>query len=281
MKKIADIFKLKRPRNDDSFGVELELEYNNRPAASDEWKMEHDGSLRVAGIEYVMKEPMSLADSKVALQNLSDKFKAVKNHPKATNLASSHIHINVSHMTLQEFIQFVSLVLLFEPHIGKHGGQDRWMNYFAVSSQESGILIRELLKVRTEEQFAKFILRVNQRDWRYNGINFASVAKYGSLEIRYLGAMPEPLDVIPWLEFYDTLREAAMNDIQWGMVFETVSAGETFLLEGTFKTPFPLNQDDLLLGARMAQDLVYPVYHDAKGAPFAETWKLTNYYANV
>jgi len=281
MRKIYEIFKLKRPHEDDSFGVELELEYNNNPTASAEWKMEHDGSLRMQGIEYVMREPMGLERCKVALQNLSNKFKAQGNHPKATNLASSHIHINVSHMTMPEFIQFVSLILLFEPHIGKHGGQDRWMNYFAVSSQESGILIRELLQVRTEEQLFRFIRRVQQRDWRYNGINFASVAKYGSLEIRYLGAMPEPLDVIPWLEFYDTLRDAAMNDIQWGAVFETVSAGETRILTDTFKCPFPLNEEDLITGARMSQDLVFPVYHDVKGAPYKVTNNLRNYFLNV
>lgn len=36
MKKIFEIFGLNKPKDDDAFGVELELEYNNHAAASGE-----------------------------------------------------------------------------------------------------------------------------------------------------------------------------------------------------------------------------------------------------
>lgn len=276
--KIYQMFGLNRPKHDDSFGVELELEYNNNPAASNEWRMEHDGSLRVGGIEYVMRQPYSLDESIVALNNLHNKFKDVGNKPKATNLASSHIHINVAHLSFEEFKNLVALIMLFEPHIGKNGGQDRWLNYFAVSTQEGGLPLRELIKCTNEDDFVRFIRTTAQRDWRYSGINFVSVRKYGSLEIRYLGANPDPRDVIPWLRFYDTLRTYAQGEIMWHKIFEVASGGDLNILKDVFQCPFDIDQEDLISGVRSAQDLVFPVYQERSGAPLEYTNNLIEYY---
>ncbi|QEG09169.1 hypothetical protein CPT_Phriendly_017 [Vibrio phage Phriendly] len=276
--KIHQMFNLAKPAADDSFGVELELEYNNNPVFSNEWKIEHDGSLRHMGFEYVMRRPMSFDESVFALDNLKKAFDKGNNHPRATNLASSHIHINVAHLDFEEFKQLVALIMLFEPHIGKHGGQDRWLNYFAVSTQEGGLPLRELIACHDEEDFIKFIRNTAARDWRYSGINFVSVRKYGSLEIRYLGAQPDPRGVIPWLRFYDTLRNCAQGDIMWHKIFELASGGDLEVLKNTFNCPFDIDRDDLIDGVRSAQDLVFPVFQERSGAPKNKTFNLTNYY---
>lgn len=276
--KIHQMFGLKKPAADNSFGVELELEHNNNPVFSDEWKIEHDGSLRIGGYEYVMRRPMSFDESVVALDNLKKAFDRGGNRPMATNLASSHIHINVAHLDFEEFRQLVALIMLFEPHIGKHGGQDRWLNYFAVSTQEGGLPLRELIACRNEDEFIRFIRNTAARDWRYSGINFVSVRKYGSLEIRYLGAQPDPRGVIPWLHFYDTLRTYAQGEIMWHKIFELASGGDLKLIKDTFNCPFDIDRDDLIDGVRSAQDLVFPVFQERSGAPNNKTFNLTNYY---
>ncbi|AUR99148.1 hypothetical protein NVP1262O_62 [Vibrio phage 1.262.O._10N.286.51.A9] len=243
------------------FGIELELEgIYTYDICTHLWNEEHDHSLRDMGREYVIKKPSTLEQSKHALRSLGEAFHHYEMKPKETNLASTHIHINVGDMTRKQFIDFVALLMVFEVSIAKNAGLDRYNNYFALGTRESDHCLIELMKVGSDADLKRFLLRINQMDYRYSGINFASVTKFGSLELRFLGAKPNPMDVFPWLEFYQQLREMAMVGVDWTFL-EVFSDGLIDIFIEQFKLPFDVVYEDILVGIRNAQNLSYNTFH--------------------
>lgn len=281
MKTIADLFGINMagiPK--DAFGVELELEGNENPVCSPEFIMEHDGSLRRLGMEYVFTKPLGYKDSCRALCNLKNTFRRHNNRPIETNLASTHIHINVGWMNYKQVLNFICLVMTFEVGIAKNSGLDRWQNYFAVGSCENDDILLKLSGVSSEKDFHRLVMRLRRGEQRYAGINLLSLLKYGTIEIRYLGAQPDPTKVIPWLRFYNALRAACTKEIFWHNIFEIASSGDFEYLEESLQIPFKLNEKDLIRGIRNAQDVVFPVGLDGVWMPRGEN-ALAKYYEKL
>ena len=88
-------------------GLELELEAsNNLPPRVDTnvkgvgWVAHADGSLRHGGLEYTLSAPCPREDVEPLLYGLFDEIKAYKTKLKLSTRCSTHVHVNVSTMTL-------------------------------------------------------------------------------------------------------------------------------------------------------------------------------------
>lgn len=260
MKTIQEIFELNRQAGDkNNFGVEIELENIDKRVRVDGWRDEHDGSLRHLGREFVFSNPQNLKSSEKLLQGLYDTFKELGVKPSASNLTSTHIHIDVRDLNVKQLIDFIACILVVEPDLMNASGKDRQNNYFALSTSESEHRLADLMKVKDANTLKHFVLLQVRKDVRYCGINFNSLMRYGSLEIRYLAGQEDPRNVMPWLTFYAHLKDFARHGVNFNELFETVSEHGTATIRQLFEPPFELTQEGLLEGLRNAQDIVYPL----------------------
>lgn len=260
MKTIQEIFELNRQAGDkNNFGVEIELENIDKRVLVDGWRDEHDGSLRHLGREFVFNNPQNLKASEKLLQGLYDAFKGLGVKPLASNLTSTHIHIDVRDLNVKQLIDFIACILIVEPDLMNASGKDRQNNYFALSTSESEHRLADLMKVKDAKSLKLFVLTQVRKDARYCGINFNSLMRYGSLEIRYLAGQEDPRNVMPWLTFYTHLKDFARHGVNFNELFMTISEHGTATIRQLFEPPFELTQEGLLEGLRNAQDIVYPL----------------------
>lgn len=269
MRKIGEIFNVGMPHNDGfNFGVEIELEGINKHIPNlRHWNQEADGSLRDNGREFIFKQPFSLEKSEVALKELKDMFNEVNVKPKATNLTSTHIHIDVRDLTVQQLLHFVACIMVVEDDLAEASGEDRKNNYFALTTSESDHRKRELMDVRTDEDFKMFIRNQVRTDVRYCGINFNSIHRHGSLEMRYLGGQADPTKVLGWLQFYKRVKQLSVEGIDFEKLFQSISERGTQDAFDLFKPPFQLTQGNVIEGLRNAQDYVFRMAYKIISAP--------------
>lgn len=258
MKTIAELYNYNPTDRPIKFGVEIELEGINRDFGRlPKWNNEFDGSLRDNGREFIFKQPFDLGESELALRELRDAFENNNIKPKATNLTSTHIHIDVRDMNVEQLLNFIAALMVVENDLALASGEDRANNYFALSTSVSDHRKRDLIKVRNDRGFMLFINKQVREDVRYSGINFNSIAEHGSLEIRYLGGQANPMNVMPWLEFYANLKALVMKGIDYDKLFSTISEKGTECVIELFKPNFPLTMDNVIEGIRNAQDFIF------------------------
>ncbi len=268
-KTIGEMFRKKGFPDPDVFGVELELENIQQfHRAPDMWRAEHDGSLRDNGMEFVIRQPETIGELTKSLAALKKFFKDSGTKPKASNLTSTHIHINVTDLNLEQFVDFVAIVMMFEKDLAINSGEDRYNNYFALGSSNADLLPRRLEEVKDEESFVEFVKWVGQSDYRYSGINFDSIRRYGSLEIRYLGGQANPMDVLPWLSFYKRIKTyVRKGKVDFKTLYQNVSGLGLKEIKLLFAPPFPLDFDNMVEGIRCSQNLALGIHHVHTGAP--------------
>ncbi len=268
MNKIYELFNLNKPAGKVNFGVEIELENITKHIGGlNHWNQEDDGSLRDNGREFIFNSPKNMLKSKLALEELEESFKALGVRPKASNLTSTHIHIDVRDMTVEQVLSFTAALMVVEIDLAKASGADRYNNYFALSTSESDHRKRDLIMVRSDEDFKAFIRKQVRTDVRYCGINFNSIHRYGSLEIRYLGGQAKPTEVMPWLRFYANLKQLVLDGIDYNQLFASVSERGTQEVFDMFKPPFQLTQDNVIEGIRNAQDFIFKTEYRVLTAP--------------
>lgn len=265
---IAEIFRLGKPNNEGhNFGVEIELENITRHERVVGWEQEHDGSLRDNGREFIFNGAADLEKSKKRLEVLHNHFEKLGIKPKASNLTSTHIHIDVRLMTVKELLSFVACLMVVELDLAIASGEDRLHNYFALTTSESDHRLRDLMDVKTDEDFVKFVKLQNDKDVRYCGINFNSIKRHGSLEVRYLGGQADPRNVYPWLEFYKNLKVLACEGLDFQALFQSISERGLDDVKLLFNPNFALTQENVLEGLRNAQDFIFHLEYERINAP--------------
>jgi len=185
-------------------GIEIECEDVPSVIKVPEWKVTEDGSLR-DGIEYVLAKPLAGDDLKAALDKLCGKFTT----EKFSQRCSTHIHIDVRGMTHTQMFNFITLYVMFERVILSLVNEMRVGNLFCLPVFDS---------VATEEvlgQLANKELSFNDLDldeWKYAGMNLASVRKLGSLEFRSLHGTANAEEILNWVNVHIKLKEYAMTE---------------------------------------------------------------------
>lgn len=173
------------------------------------WKGVYDGSLRNYGVEWVLKEPLSY---EAALDSLDWFGKYFKDVPFLENQpgTSVHVHINMQNETLLVMANFITMVQLFENVLTEISGKSRRSNVFALPTRCADENRTNILKLFAgiDDGDDKAIL-FQESQSKYAVLNIATLAKYGSLEIRCFRGTTDVSAIKQWVSILNRIYEFA------------------------------------------------------------------------
>lgn len=220
-------------------GVELEVEGRNFPpqTSTPGWKAVADGSLR-DGIEFVLAVPegaIKLKESLAVMEAAFEKHKTQRNYSFRT---STHVHVNVSNLTLTQVKSIVALYYLFENQFTSYCAKHRQGNRFCLRLREAEHIVSLVSKFFSDE-------RVPSSDSaKYMALNIATLSKYGTLEFRTLEGTDDWNKIYMWVRALLRLRKVGkeIGSIQdfkhlsveelGNLVFNSPRLKEQFLKDG-------------------------------------------------
>lgn len=194
------------------FGVEIEVEGENLCNPTQGWKATRDGSLRGRypdqACEYVFKKPETLATSARMIHQLASEMKNIGSVLNFSFRTSTHVHINVQHLTYPQFLTFLYTSVLLENVLMNFCGEERVNNRFCLRVQDAEFYVEHLKQLFRSSDAA---FRINEDVLRYSAINIGSVPKYGSVEFRGMRGTLDKDVLIPWLKILYAIREFSVN----------------------------------------------------------------------
>lgn len=208
MKKIHEILRLDRCEGD--VGLEFEVEGKGMQLVNTrKWRTERDGSLRgeypSECAEFVLKRPIRVDAVEEAMDELRANLPAAEfNFSFRT---STHVHVNVQDLTVDEMLAFLYLVLLFEKPLMSLCGESRQGNRFCLSLSDAEGYLNILEKMFKNCNYT--MARLDGNAIRYAAINIHSLKKYGSIEFRGMRGNFDKNVMLPWCETLVNLREVA------------------------------------------------------------------------
>ena len=194
------------------FGVEIEVEGERLCAPTRGWRCTQDGSLRGRypdqACEYVFEKPETLSTSVCMIHQLASEMKNTGSNLNFSFRTSTHVHVNVQHLTYPQFLTFLYTSVLLENVLMNFCGEERVNNRFCLRVQDAEFYVEHLKKIfsSTDEAF-----RIVEDVLRYSAINIGSVPKYGSVEFRGMRGTLDKDVLIPWLKTLYAIREFAVN----------------------------------------------------------------------
>ena len=208
---IPNLVSIRGGRKSGRIGLEIECEGTklfNTPFKW--WYAKSDGSLRAVGeeqpVEYVLKQPLDLADLNTALHYLDAQLKNAKSHVMQSTRTSVHVHVNVQDMTLRQLYCYILLYIIFEEILVDWSGEQRAGNLFCLRAKDSEFYIRML-----EDVLKKSSLQDWREEVRYSSCNVASVTKFGSLEFRSMEGTVNIQRIMTWVELLLFLRDKSLT----------------------------------------------------------------------
>lgn len=191
-------------------GIEIEVERvkPNHITLYTVWEAKPDGSLRDNGIEYV-SAPINGAHLHFALNQFFGELpKGYRFSPRT----SIHIHLNVLDLTLEQIVGLQLTYSAVEKLLYKFVGHDRDKSNFCVPYYECGFH-RYLGNMLDPEEGLSSLIRWEQ--WRYLGLNIASLVKFGTLEFRHLVGTDDKVLICQWINLLFCLKKFALtHDMQ-------------------------------------------------------------------
>lgn len=170
------------------------------------WTMHEDGSLRNGGREFVLSDPCEREDVTALVEGL---FSDLWNSKASLNLSkrtSTHVHINVKNMTINQLCSFVCLWGIYEELFTNWCGEHRVGNLFCLRMKDaSGLLDKWEQAFKTGEFF------FSPEHVKYSALNPACLRTIGSLEFRCLRGCDEPSTIIKWVNLLLRLKDKAIN----------------------------------------------------------------------
>lgn len=205
-------------------GIELEneilpenlcknLNENGFPNYVHNWKFHSEGSLRHVGFEFVSK-PLrkgSIANSITGFfSKLRSAFESDKLKFTNSLRTSVHVHVEVLHMNTLEIVNFATLYWLMEPFLQHFCGSHRQGNLFCIRLKDSAWMKMQLASMLKK---GKSINGQNfcSETYRYSSVNFASMAKFGTIEFRMMRGVSHERPMLLWVETLLKLKDFALQ----------------------------------------------------------------------
>lgn len=193
-------------RHDGKYGVEIETEslspYKWPSMAF--WRVDHDGSLRNFGAEYISVAPFSDSQLSEALEE----FDALPIDFIENSISTSvHIHYNTLNMTGIQVLNAITAYTIFEPMLCKFSGPYRESNLFCLQLKdaEGGMYaIQELADFLSLKQTRKF---TSVDSAKYAALNVGSFWRYGSIEFRSLRGTSDVDLIKKWSKIINCIFE--------------------------------------------------------------------------
>lgn len=267
-KTVIQYFGMGRKSGDVGIEHEIEFDGNLPEAAPAGWQLKGDGSLR-NGVEYVTRGPVKHDRVEAVVGSLKSYLDTYnpRLHINMSYRCSTHLHINVQHLTFQEVLSFVALFTLFEkPLVVRYGGDLRRSNNFCMMLSEADWLSNYLRRVYTTDN-----MRDLQTDAiRYGSINLKAVADYGSVEFRFMRGTVDAGEVNGLASKLIAMREYATGKSPVQIVEDISRKGVEALADELFGKDHDLLAIDLehsIENLRILQPALYAI--DWKPVPKA------------
>lgn len=210
--KIFDVFqstiKYAGERHQGEFGIEIETERDKEYEypKSKFWRCVRDGSLRKFGVEYVLKCPVDLVESREALDEFSvfdKKYKFDKNSVST----SVHVHVNMLNDTFLTLANFLTAYALVEPLLIRYSGPDRLSNLFCLPFNDAEATVpyyTQMLSYASKNAFGR--MKINEDTVKYSALNCAPLTKIGTVEIRSFRGETDVDVIFNWLSIIMKLK---------------------------------------------------------------------------
>lgn len=196
-------------------GIEIEVERvkSNIVHLYDIWQVKDDNSLRNSGKEYVTY-PIKGKRIHYALNQF---FACINAGIHFSPRTSIHVHVNVLDMLPKQIAALAVTYAPFEKLLYRFVGGNRDKNNFCVplcdAERVSGVV----------EKFLKddYVPTPNE-SYRYLGLNFDSVRKFGTVEFRHMGGTSDKVKIVKWINLLMRLKSYAMSH-SYEQIQETVN----------------------------------------------------------
>lgn len=258
--KIVDLLDLKHTKGDVGIEIEMELEtpYNTNAPFKNVWRLEGDGSLKINGVEFVLKKPVEFS----YVGTLIGKLKANLKENDMTILpsirAGVHVHVNMQQSTLGQMYNMLGCYYPMETVLTRFCGNGREGNLFCLRSRDAaGVLKRVELSIKNES-----LTYLDTDDIRYAALNIRSLFNYGTLEFRALATTPDLGLIEDWCKMVQKLKEYSERvNSCWDCMYHISGNGgrswlmEVFGPELFAKLDYPDLERDIIRDSRNCQYL--------------------------
>lgn len=219
---VSDYFKTSLKEGDIGLEIEMEcskyfeyLDYHS----PDYWKVTGDGSLKINGLEFVMKNPKPIKSIPKVMASLTNYMKKHGIEPIPSIRAGTHLHINMQKLSLNQVANFLTLYYPLEKLLLKECGENREGNLFCLRSTDCPSSLWFL----RDAFLNKDLFSYRSDNFRYQALNLQSLFKYGSIEFR---ALPSTLDtgtLLHWSNLFLNLRDKAVKVNNCWEILEQIS----------------------------------------------------------
>lgn len=263
-------------------GIELEMEGDNLPTGISagkklpaRWNTVNDGSLRASdgtspgGREYVLNQPIERDEVEIMVRHIFRVLEETGSNVILSNRTSTHIHINISNLLINQIISYIILWNIFEEAIVNSCGDSRIGNLFCLRTKDCSRAVEALqLGLKNNLNFAI------GENHKYLTCNYFAMSHYGSLEFRCWPGADNADEVISWVKFLIALKDYAVNnhanpefigmaisENSPSQIFETIcrDSDNMAFFEHVMNTPENLSRFDIMCkeGYRRVQALSY------------------------
>lgn len=258
-KTILDIMRGGIKACEGSYGVEIEMEGRGFGDVGGSWKLEHDGSLKAGGAEYVLRKPSSKDKVEDEINLLYKQLDGMGARIEESYMAGVHVHVNAQRMTIEQLFTFFCTYIMLEKPLVKWCGESREGNHFCLRSSDAEYLIDKVMEALENRSLNP----LNDINIRYASFNFCSLFKYGSVEFRAMRSTKNPEPVIEWVNILDQIKKYSMKfENPCRVIAEMSKLGpKAFSEQALGKFNHVANYGgslvDIIDGMRIAQDIAF------------------------
>lgn len=191
-------------------GIELEYEGMDLSVVSQAFadsrriRVIQDHSLKHKGVELIFRQAMCGDLVVKALDEVFNALKAKKQEPYLKgNRCSTHVHINVTDLTVPELKNFILFSYLCEPALLDTCSKDRRHNSFTVGIERT----RDFDWILANIQDNNLQFNVDMAKYRAIGLN--SLYSLGSLEFRMFNGSCDQGQILDWINFIQEIKHIA------------------------------------------------------------------------
>jgi len=250
-------------------GIEVEVEGNKFPKQSgllpSTWKYVEDHSLRgYDNAEYILRKPVPFNKVEKVVTDLFTTLTEFGSILDDSNRTSVHVHLNCQTFYADRMATFAALFFSVEELLSAWAGEYRVGNLFCLRAKDAPAIVTKIRDI-IRSGFRQHV----SDGMHYAGFNAHSLAKFGSVEIRFLRGATEPQLIIDWVKMLERLyvlsgelkdpREV-MNMFSYGGPINYLHEvfGDTFpiLFKGIDISEDEL-RESLYQGIRLAQTIAY------------------------
>lgn len=200
-------------KKDTFLGLELEneaLKPVSLPKVSG-WTVHSEGSLRGNGFEYVQQYPQPYLETLRLLSELLHVVVGKVGKDGLTNSirTSTHVHFDVTRYSFLDIVNFSSLYWILEGFLSHYCGESRKGNLFCLRLKDA--TVGQLALQEAIKSADPWDLNLVRNDYRYASVNFASIAKFGSLEFRMMRGSSDYETLEKWINALEAVKQYALQ----------------------------------------------------------------------